>query len=192
MILRGELALGQPLPEVDLCRRLGVSRNPLREALHKLAGERLVVLRPNHGAEVARPSRAELKEIAEACRLFEGHLLRLAGPALTRAQLERAADLAGCLEGEDDLLAWARTNWEFHLALYSAAGRPFLLEWLGDLRARADLALRVLLESKERRTALNREHRGILESLQRRRFAQAAKLLDDHLGGAGETLLELI
>src|SRR5262245_23723132 len=76
-ILGGEYQPGQPLREREICERLGVSRVPLREALHKLAGEKLVQIRPNHGAEVARVSESEVLEITEACRLLEGHLLGL-------------------------------------------------------------------------------------------------------------------
>src|SRR5262245_18391063 len=88
--LRGEFAIGQPLREVELCATLGVSRIPVREALHQLAGEGLVEIRPNRGASVSRPSAEELLEIAEVCRMLEAHLLRLAVPSIQRDALDRA------------------------------------------------------------------------------------------------------
>ena len=55
-ILKGELAPGERLLEVQLADKLGVSRTPVREAIHKLSQEGLVVLIPRKGAEVDRKS----------------------------------------------------------------------------------------------------------------------------------------
>ncbi|HEX6886078.1 MAG TPA: GntR family transcriptional regulator [Planctomycetota bacterium] len=191
-ILGGEFHPGQSLRELDLCRRLKVSRVPLREALQKLAGERLVVIRPNRGAEVARVSEVELLEIAEACRLLEGHLLALAAPSLAVRELDECGELLERLDEEDDTRAWTRLNWEFHLKLYGPAGRPFLLEWVGGLRARAELATLILVADKHRRLELNREHRGIVEALRRSRGAEAVRLLEAHLSGAKDTVLRVL
>jgi len=191
-ILRGEFHPGQSLRELELCQRLNVSRIPLREALQKLAGERLVLIRPNRGAEVARVSEDELLEIAEACRLVEGHLLGLAAPHLAVRELEACGELLARLDEEDDTHAWTRLNWEFHLKLYGPAGRPFLLEWVGGLRARAELATLILVAEKGRRLELNREHRGIVEALRRRRQDEAVRLLQAHLSGAKDTVLRVL
>lgn len=191
-IRRGEYLPGQALRELEICERLEVSRIPLREALQKLAGERLVVIRPNRGAEVARVSEDELEEIAEACRLLEGHLLGLAAPRLAAQDLDEAEHLLARLDGEDDVHGWIRLNWDFHLRLYGPAGRPFLLEWVGDLRSRAELATVVLVAEKSRREALNREHHAILQCLRKHRRAQAVKLLDAHLRGAKDRVLRAL
>lgn len=58
-ILKGELKPGERLIEVALAQRLGVSRTPVREAIHKLEQEGLVVMAPRKGAQVATISRAE-------------------------------------------------------------------------------------------------------------------------------------
>lgn len=191
-ILRGEYQVGQPLRELELCRQLGVSRIPLREALHRLEGERVVTIRPNRGAEVALPSRSELLEIAEACRLLEGHLLALAAPALTVEILDGADGLITQMDVEDRVLEWRCLNWEFHAKLYGAAQRPFLIEWVGALRARAELAMTMLVADKERRLELNREHRRILESLRGRKKGLAVRRLQAHLEGGKEKVLSLL
>jgi DNA-binding GntR family transcriptional regulator len=191
-ILRGEYPVGRPLRELELCRRLGVSRVPLREALHRLEGEGLVRIRPNRGAEVAHPSRAELLEIAEACRLIEGHLLALAAPLLTGEQLGQAEELVARMDGEQDVLTWRRLNWEFHAHLYGPAQRPLLVEWVGALRGRAELAMLILVADPGRRHALNQEHRRILEALRARRTDLALRTLVAHLEGGKEKILGLL
>jgi DNA-binding GntR family transcriptional regulator len=188
-ILRGEYAIGQPLREIDLCAALGVSRIPVREALHQLVGEGLVEIRPNRGASVTRPSKDGLLEIAEVCRMLEAHLLRLAVPSLKPDALTRAEACLEALDEIDDPLEWARVNWRFHILLYEAAGRPLIIELLTGLRARAERAMLILVGDKERRSVLNREHRAILACVRDRRAAKAASMLDAHLlGGKNEAL----
>ena len=53
-ILTGELKPGERLMEIHLANRLGVSRTPIREAIHKLELEGLVTMIPRRGAEVAQ------------------------------------------------------------------------------------------------------------------------------------------
>ena len=191
-ILRGEYEPGQPLREREICERLKVGKIPLREALHKLAGERLVVIRPNRGAEVARISEREVVEIGEACWLLEGHLLVLAAPSLVVEDLDAAETVLARLDEEDDLREWTRLNWKFHTLLYGAAQRPYLLEWVGALRVRAELAMLILVADKARRLELNREHREILACLRKKQREQAVRLLEAHLEGGKDKVLKLL
>lgn len=62
-ILKGDLAPGEHLREVEIAGRYQVSRGPVREALLQLEQEGLVLLRRNRGAVVARLSRADLEEV---------------------------------------------------------------------------------------------------------------------------------
>jgi DNA-binding GntR family transcriptional regulator len=63
MILTCELQAGEKISEPKLCKRFGVSRTPLREALKVLAAEGLVVLQPNRGASIASITPAEVDEL---------------------------------------------------------------------------------------------------------------------------------
>src|SRR4051794_568739 len=86
-VLRGELAPGVHLSEVDLARELGVGRHTLRAALARLTRARLVVHYPNRGAFVATPTVAAGDDLFAYRTLLEQGGLALA--------LERDADLAG-------------------------------------------------------------------------------------------------
>src|SRR5690349_19912188 len=70
MILESKLAPGSRIAEAALCRQLGVSRTPLREALKVPAAEQLVELLPNRGAVV---SRITVEETAELFEVLEGY-----------------------------------------------------------------------------------------------------------------------
>ncbi|MDF2821503.1 MAG: GntR family transcriptional regulator [Clostridiales bacterium] len=71
-ILKGELAPGERLMEKQLADRMGVSRTPIREAIRKLELEGLVVMIARKGAEVARITEKDLKDVLEVrCALEE-------------------------------------------------------------------------------------------------------------------------
>ena len=67
-ILTGELQPGERLMEIHLANQLGVSRTPIREAIHKLALEGLVIMIPRRGAEVAQITEKSLKDVLEVRR----------------------------------------------------------------------------------------------------------------------------
>ena len=60
LVVEGRLRPGQHLVETELARQLGVSRQPVREALHRLEAEGWVDLRPNQGAFVHVPPTRKL------------------------------------------------------------------------------------------------------------------------------------
>jgi GntR family transcriptional regulator, carbon starvation induced regulator len=74
-ILNGGFVPDQPLRVADLSERYGVSATPLREALSRLAGERLVVAATNRGWRVAPVSMAEFEDLALARLTVESALL---------------------------------------------------------------------------------------------------------------------
>ena len=71
LITRGALRPGQHLVESELAERLGVSRQPVREALQRLSNERWVDLRPTQGAFVHQPTVAEADQLMAVRALFE-------------------------------------------------------------------------------------------------------------------------
>ncbi len=62
-IITGEFAPGERLMEISLANRLGVSRTPVREAIRKLELERLVIMIPRKGAQVAKITEKSLRDV---------------------------------------------------------------------------------------------------------------------------------
>src|SRR5699024_6166824 len=62
MITEGQLQPGSRLNERELCKRLGISRTPLREAFWLLASEGLIDMEPNKGAKITILSEADIRE----------------------------------------------------------------------------------------------------------------------------------
>ena len=76
-ILSGRYTPGEKLAEEHLAERLGVSRTPVREALHKLESEGLIQPRKKRGFIVSRDTKEEVEELFELRSILEGHTLRV-------------------------------------------------------------------------------------------------------------------
>ena len=76
-ILSGRYTPGEKLGEEHLAETLGVSRTPIREALHKLESEGLIKPRRKRGFIVSRDTREEVEELFELRSILEGHTLRV-------------------------------------------------------------------------------------------------------------------
>jgi DNA-binding GntR family transcriptional regulator len=105
MIGSGQLRAGSRVSVTGLCRRFGVSRTPLREALKMLAVEGLVIMSPNKSAIVAGPSRERMDElipILSALEVLAGELAcaRIDDSGLKHMRLlhQRCVE---CFEGSD-------------------------------------------------------------------------------------------
>ena len=87
-IVKGDIAPGSKISEPELARAYGISRGPLREALHQLEGQKLLVRIPHVGARVVSLSRKELGELYHIRESLEGLACRLAAEHMSAAQVE--------------------------------------------------------------------------------------------------------
>src|SRR6201987_6089304 len=94
LIVAGDLPPGQHMVETDLARELGVSRQPIREALHRMEAEGWVDLRPSQGALVHVPTDSEVDELLDVRALLEAEPARLAPASPGPAPHTRSPQLA--------------------------------------------------------------------------------------------------
>ncbi|MEU8790858.1 GntR family transcriptional regulator [Streptomyces sp. NPDC048643] len=122
---------GRHLVEDELARHLGVSRQPVREALQRLNTEGWVDLRPAKGAFVHTPTEGETDQLFGVRALLETEAARLAAAGSSPAGLDRLDDL--CATGEaavvaDDVEAAVDANATFHACVRELAGNTVLAE----------------------------------------------------------------
>jgi len=86
-IVAGELQPGTRISEQALAFSLGVSRGPLREAIRRLEGRRLLQRTPHIGVHVANVSIEDLKQLLEVREALEGMACRLAATAMTDEEI---------------------------------------------------------------------------------------------------------
>jgi DNA-binding GntR family transcriptional regulator len=138
LIIGGDLPPGQHMVETDLARQLGVSRQPIREALHRMEAEGWVDLRPSQGAFVHVPIDSEVDELLDVRALLEAETARLAARAASPVRVARLREI--CAEGQaaaeqDDLGRAVAANDAFHAEVAAAAGNSVLAE-LADIVGR--------------------------------------------------------
>ena len=128
-----ELPPGAPVREVDVARRLGVGRTPVREALQRLAMNYLVELLPGRGAFVTPVSLPDLVKITEIRLNLEGFA---AASAAARASAAERQGLRGLREqitrltGDTPRGTLIRLDQDVHRAVYDAAHNAFLEDCL--------------------------------------------------------------
>jgi DNA-binding GntR family transcriptional regulator len=138
LIVGGELPPGQHMVETDLARQLGVSRQPIREALHRMEAEGWVDLRPSQGAFVHVPTDAEVDNLLDVRALLEAETARLAAGQASLEQLTRLRQI--CREGQtaadaDGFGTAVAANNLFHAEIAVIGGNAVLAE-LADIVGR--------------------------------------------------------
>ena len=140
LILAGDLNPGERLVEDRLAQRLGVSRNPVREAIRVLAAEGFVEVTPRRGAAVARLPAGEAEELFDVRMALEGLTARLSARKVTpasAAMLRGVLDTARVAVDEGRLDEVADLNTAFHTAVAETAGNAYLNLVVGPMLRRA-------------------------------------------------------
>jgi DNA-binding GntR family transcriptional regulator len=131
LIISGALRPGQHLAEAELAKQLGVSRQPVREALHRLQAEGWVDLRPAQGAFVHEPTDDEVDQLLGVRILLEAEAARLAAKAATPAhiqQLRSLLDEGNDALGQADIERIVAANSALHAVITAASGNTVLAE----------------------------------------------------------------
>ena len=182
MIVSRELRPGRHLVENELAGRLGVSRQPVREALQRLENEGWVDLRPGHGAFVHAPTVGEAEQLLALRALLETESARLAAENAGPEDVERLREL--CRHGVEalergDVPEVVTTNAHLHRTVTRATGNDVLVE----LAAQVDRRVRWLHTPVARGRGARSwtEHASLIEAIAARDGDRAATLMREHL-----------
>ncbi|MDO9709217.1 GntR family transcriptional regulator [Paracraurococcus lichenis] len=171
-IVQGALPSGSRISERSLAASLGISAQPVREALRRLEQDGMVVTLPRRGTVVADFGPERQAEMGRIRAALEGAAAALtAGRADAEALAALAAQLAAMREataaGKPDLVSAA--NERFHGLIHEATGNVFLIRSLAALRAYDHFGrVRALNATPTELPRALEEHAGILAALQAR------------------------
>jgi DNA-binding GntR family transcriptional regulator len=181
MIIAGSLEPGQHLVEVQLAGMLGVSRQPIREALQRLHNEGWVDMRPGFGAVVHVPAENEVDQLLAARAALESESARLAAARATADEVKRLRTI--CQEGSDllktgDVDAAVRANADFHKLVSELSGNRYL----ADFTAQVDRRVRWYYTpvAQRRGQASWREHMQVIKAIQAGDTEKAAQMMREH------------
>jgi DNA-binding GntR family transcriptional regulator len=184
LIVQGELAPGERVPERELCERFGISRTPFREALKVLASEGLVDLQHQRGAVVSTITTHDVDDMFQVMGVLEALAGELACARASDAEISAIEDfhreMLACYR-EHDLNGYFQYNQRIHEAIMQAAGNPVLGNLYGTLSVRIRRARYMANLSKARWDQAVAEHEEILAALKSRDDKRLGQLLRDHL-----------
>lgn len=191
-ILMGDLPPGTQLIEKTLAEQFGVSKTPIREALHHLSHIGLVDLETAKGATVHVLTPTEIKDIWEMRQYLEPLALELSIPHLGNKEVQQLTDILvdarKALE-TGEMKDLAKSNTEFHEMLYSKADNHLLVQWLDSLSDRRRLVSMQIWDIENNSDAEWQEHRAILEAVEARDIATASDTLKSHIGNFTQQVL---
>ncbi|MFI5012676.1 MAG: GntR family transcriptional regulator [Hyphomicrobiales bacterium] len=187
-IIDGFLKPGEKLNEPRLSRRFGVSRAPLREAIGRLEGRRLVVRKPHQGARVASLDPAEFIQLFHVREGLEGIAARLAAVRIHESELGALDSI--CQAQQSNGLAEKFSldlDMSFHHFIARASGSPLLSSILCEefYIFYKIMRRRYRMLPQRQREAVS-QHCAIRDSLRARDGELAEFLMRHHVKGARE------
>jgi DNA-binding GntR family transcriptional regulator len=181
LITTGALRPRQHLVESELAERLGVSRQPVREALQRLSNEGWVDLRPAQGAFVHQPTDAEADQLMAVRALLEAEAARLAAANAADGSVERLRALwrdGVAALAADDIDTVVATNAALHAAVMELAANDVLAELAARVARRVRWYYTPVARQRGERSW--KEHEALIDAIAAHDQERAARVMREH------------
>lgn len=195
VILGGKLNPGDRLNEPALARQLGISRGPLREAIQRLEGRKLVKRIPRFGATVVALSKQDLQEIFQLREVMEGLACRLATEAMADSELDllerilSQAELELSAAGNGEFQFKGAGDPDFHVLIINGSRNSRLIDaLLSEIYPLMQVYRFRSRRSPGRVKQAFAEHRAILAAMRARETERAESLMRIHIRSARITV----
>ena len=191
-ILDGFYKKGDALTELSLSARLGVSRTPVRSALHRLAEEGLVEITPNRGAVVVGVTEDDLADTYRIRMRLEGLASSMAARRITDEELRalnESVELSEYYIGKCDTEHLKELDTEFHSIIFGASGNRMLSRILSELHKNIKSYRKLSLTVPGRLEHSVREHKEILEAIKNGDGELAERLTSLHVERAMNNMI---
>ena len=191
-ILKGELVPGERLIEEDLADQLGVSRTPVREAVHRLQQEGLVYTVPRKGAHVADISENNVHDVLEVRKALEELAVTLATERITPQEKIRLREAEQAFERASkggDLREIADCDEKFHDVIYHATKNEKLEMLLNNLREQMYRFRFEYIKDEKARSRLCAEHHEIAEAVMRGYTEVGTHAIALHIDNQKQTII---
>lgn len=194
-IVRGDFAPGSKINEPQLATQFGISRGPLREAIRRLEGAKLVEIKPNIGAKVISLNESQTIEIYEIRESLEGLACRLAAEKARAEDCRKLRDLLTAheaqIQSEGGQLYYQKAgDLDFHYQIVRLSGNRRLFDLLcGELYHLLRLCRVKTSTQPSRPERAFREHHHILDAIEQGDGELAEMLMQRHIANAKKTLI---
>lgn len=190
-ILMGEFDPDVPISQVQLAKRLGVSRTPLREALRMLQREGLIDSEPNRRVRVAALSLADLEQLYATRLVVEALAIQLSVPLYTERDfvaMQACLDEMDALAAKRDAALWERPHQRYHELLRTHAGVR-LQRMAAELSDHGLRYRRVYLAEPGAWSSAAEDHLGIFQACKSGNATLASDRLTRHLARTALTVI---
>ncbi|TDC96797.1 GntR family transcriptional regulator [Saccharopolyspora aridisoli] len=181
LIITGELEPGQHLVEKELAEALGVSRQPVREALQWLQKDEWVDLRPGYGAFVHSPTPEEADQLLGVRTLLEAESARLAALNSTKdgvVELKQIYKSGLAALKADDVEAVVAANAELHAKITEMSGNKVLNELAAQINRRVRWYHTPVAKSRGKQAW--DEHSALIDAIAKKDGDTASSLMREH------------
>lgn len=179
-IITGQFEDGQELNQVELARHFGVSRVPVREALRRLEAEGLVSAVAHMRVVVPALDRGLISDTFEIRALLEGFLLERAAANIGADELAELHEMCDAMDRVKSRDIWLERNADFHHRLLAPANVPTAMAIVERLTHQVERYTR-RTGGVLRTEQAGREHREIIEALERNSVKGAIAALKRHI-----------
>lgn len=197
-IIEGRLAQGSKIIEEDLAKDYGSSRGPIREAIRRLEGMRLVERIPHAGARVVTLTAETMHDLYIVREALEGMSARLAAEHMDEAETKALWELLEYQEQaindtEGKLYFQLEGDLDFHFRIARSSDNQWLIYLLGsELYQLMRMCRYRSARVRSRSTTALQEHRRIVEAIAAGDGELAEILMRRHISGAWEVVKELV
>jgi len=192
-IIKGEILPGSRLIESRLAETLGISRTPVREAIHKLEREGYLRKLPQGGFSLLGLSRDEVEETFGIRGALESYAARLAAEKHQASDLEPLEQKIRIYQkhlDRKDLDALTDINTEFHDLLYALSKSPKLIKMINNLQDQIYRFRQLILKNEKMAIMSNSDHKDMLTLIRQRDAEGVEHLVREHLARGQKAVLE--
>lgn len=190
-ILTNVFEPGDRLMEMKLAAQLGVSRTPVREAIHLLEKESLVRQIPHKGVVVAGITKKQLRDVLEIRGMLEELAVQLACRRGTDSDFIKlqaaAADFAKAVKQEKDVTVLAEKDVAFHDVIYHMTDNERLIELVESIWQQI-YRYRIERLKGANREILAQEHQSLVHALIARDEEAAVRMARLHISNQEVTI----
>lgn len=194
VILTGHFEPGERLVQEEWASKLGVSRMPIREALHQLETEGLVKIEPRRGAIVTPISVSDIEEIYYLRALLEGEAVERSLPYLKEDDIEELEDIYNQMilltDADKDVQSYVELNIHFHRIMRSGCQWRRIHQMIDTLWKGIPLYTPSLLS--KHLTDAHKEHKLMLDYIKQNEPEKLKEIMRDHILRTRDKLIEMI
>ncbi|MDO5145578.1 MAG: GntR family transcriptional regulator [Eubacteriales bacterium] len=194
-IITGEFAPGERLMEISLANRLGVSRTPVREAIRKLELEGLVIMIPRKGAQVAKITEKNLRDVIEIRSVLEEFAASLACERIDEQGMKRLREahqqFVEAVE-HDDILTIVEKDEQFHDAIFQSTCNDRLIPIINNLREQFYRYRMEYVKDIRQHNILVTEHEELLHAIFSHDSETARRIMHTHLINQQDAVIRAI